>query len=381
MTPPDRRQPGSVPHLFRPLTLRGLTLRNRVVVSPMCQYLAVDGAMQDWHAAHHARFALGGVGAGMVEATGVTRDGRISPGCTGIYDDRHLPALQGVVRLYHDHGAAVGIQIGHSGRKGSTARPWEGAGPLEPGGAEPAWETMAPSAIPAREDWHTPRAMTEADIREVIAAFATAARRADRAGFDMVEIHGAHGYLIHSFFSPLANRRDDAWGGDRAGRMAFPLAVAKAVRAVWPERRPLFYRASVVDNAEGGIAVEDTIALAKALKDHGVDLIDCSSGGILGPVALSPLTPGPGFQVPLAEAVRSGAGLPTMAVGMITEPAQAEAILAEGRADLVAMAREFLADPNWTYRAAMALGLETPEAVLPEPYAFHLARRRIGQQS
>ena len=371
----------STPVLFSPFRLRGLTLRNRLVVSPMCQYLAVDGHVQDWHFAHHARFALGGVGAGMVEATGVTRDGRISPGCTGIYDDTHIAGYKRIVELYHAHGAAIGIQIGHAGRKASTARPWDGAAPLEPGSEEPPWETIAPSAIPAHEGWHTPRAMDEADIEAVLDAFTTATRRALAAGFDFVEIHGAHGYLIHSFVSPLSNRRNDGWGGDLAGRMRFPLAVADAVRAVWPEDKPLFYRASVIDNAEGGITLDDSVELAKGLKARGVDLIDCSSGGIEGPVAMNPITPGPGFQVPLAEGVKQGAGIATMAVGMITEPDQAETILESGKADLIAIARELLSDSAWIYRAALALGLDEPHDVLPMPYAFHLRRRAVGLKS
>ena len=371
----------TLPLLFAPLTLRGLTLRNRVVVSPMCQYLAVEGAVTEWHQAHHSRFALGGVGLAFVEATGVTRDGRISHGCTGIYDAAHVPGLKRIADLYHAHGAAVGIQVGHAGRKASTERPWDGAAPIEPGKAEAPWPTVAPSAIPARAGWHTPRALTEAEIGEIVAAFGQAARRADRAGFDAIEIHGAHGYLLHTFLSPLSNRRTDRYGGSLANRMRAPLEVAEAVAAAWPREKPIFYRASVTDDLEGGLTVDDTIALARELKARRVDVVDCSSGGIIGPVALKTIQPGPGFQVPLADAVRHGAGIATMAVGMITEPQQAEAILREGRADLVAIAREFLADSAWVYRAAQALGLDDPFGVLPPPYAFHLRRRAAGLKS
>ena len=370
---------GTGPALFRPLTIRGVTLRNRVVVSPMCQYLAEEGRPVAWHMAHHARFALGGVGACIVEATAVTRDGRITHGCTGLYDDAQIAPWAAVCALYREHGAATGVQLNHAGGKGATQRPWEGAGALPLDGAEPAWECIGPSAVPVRPNFRAPRPATVAEIEEVVAAFADAARRAVRADFDFIELHGAHGYLLHAFLSPITNRREDEYGRDLAGRMKLPLRVAEAVRAAIPADMPLFWRASVTDNMEGGLTLADSIALARALKARGVDVMDCSAGGIAAPVSLLQQRLEHGFQVPLAEVVGREAGLRTMAVGLITDPVMANAIIEQGRADLVALARELIADPAWTYRAAVALGAADPEGVLPNPYAFYL-RRRVQAQ-
>jgi 2,4-dienoyl-CoA reductase-like NADH-dependent reductase (Old Yellow Enzyme family) len=365
-----------LPALFSPLTLRGLTLRNRVVLSPMCQYSAIDGAVQDWHHQHHARFSSGGIALGFVEATGVTRDGRITHGCTGIWNDAQVPGLRRIVALYHENGAACGIQIGHAGRRASAERPWDGAAPIKrEDGPEAAWTRVAPSAIPEREGYPAPRALTESEIEDLITAFVAATQRALAAGFDVVEIHGAHGYLIHSFFSPVSNRRDDAFGGTLEKRMRFPLLVAEAVRAAWPAEKPLFYRASFVDGVPDGTTVEDTIALAQALKSRGVDMIDCSSGGMAGSISLSTAKLMPGFQVPYAAAVRREAHMASMAVGAIVEPKQAEAILANGEADLIAIGRQFMAEPHWLYRAALELGHPEPDTVLVKNYAFYLSRR------
>ena len=369
------------PMLFSPLSIRGLTFRNRIVVSPMCQYQAVEGRAQDWHFAHHSRFALGGVGAAVVEATGVTRDGRISPGCTGIWEDDQIPGYQRITDTYRAHGVVSGIQLSHAGRKASTARPWDGGAPLPAKGDEAAWETVGPSALPAREGWPPPKALETEEIEDIVEAFRVAATRALEAGFDFLEIHGAHGYLLHSFFSPLSNRRTDEFGGDRKRRMRLPVMVAEAIRLVWPAERPLFYRASVIDGVDGGITVEDTIALACALKGAGVDAIDCSSGGLLGSVSMTNELPPPGFQVPLAEAVRRGADVPTVAVGMLTEPRQAEEVLQSCQADFIAIAREFIADPNWAYRAARELGREDPHGILPFSYAFYLRLRAEMQRT
>jgi len=365
------------PHkLFSPLALRGVTLRNRAVMSPMCQYQAVEGRVQDWHFAHHARFAAGGLGAAFVEATGVTRDGRITHGCTGIWDDSQIPGLKQIADLYRTYGTVPGIQIGHSGRRGSAARPWDGAAPLkETSGLEPAWERVAPSAVPEREGYPAPRELTIAEIEELIGAFRSAAARALAARFEILEIHGAHGYLVHSFFSPISNRRTDEFGGTLEKRMRFPLLVAEAVRAAWPEDKPVFYRASAIDNLPGGLVIEDTVQLARALKARGIDLIDCSSGGMAGAATLSTAKIRPGYQVPYAAAVREGAGLPTMAVGAILEPRQAEAILQDEDADLIALGRQLMAEPHWLYRAAQELGLENPHAVLSKYYSFYLERR------
>lgn len=361
------------PHLFRPLTQRGLTFKNRICVSPMCQYQAIDGRMTDWHYDHHVRFAMGGVAVALVEATGVTPEGRITHGCTGLWDDEQIAPMARVTAAYKRYGAVPGIQVGHAGRKASTARPWDGAHPLSEG--EGAWPTIAPSAVPVRDGWHVPKAMDEADIAHVKGAFKTAADRALRAGFEVVEVHGAHGYLLHSFLSPLANKRNDAYGGDLEGRMRFPLEVAQAVREVWPAHLPVWYRVSSQDGVEGGLELADTIVLAGRLKEIGIDMIDCSSGGIAGSPSLATVHPGPGFQVPFADAIRREAGIGTMAVGFITEARQAEAILAEGKADMVAIAREFLADPAWPYHAALELGAPEAHALLPHLYHWYLERR------
>ena len=367
-----------VPALFQPFELRDVMFRNRVMVTPMCQYVADDGHVVDWHFAHHGRFALGGVGAAMVESTGVTRNGRITPGCLGIYLDSHVDGLSRITDLYHRQDIPVGIQLSHAGRKGSAAVPLEGAQPLIGDAPEKAWTIVAPSAIAQTEGWPVPRALTADEIEQLIEAFAIAARRAVAAGFDLVEIHGAHGYLVNSFFSPLANQRDDDWGGDRESRMRFPLAVADAIRAVIPAAMPLFYRASVVDGIDGGVTVEDTVELARSLKQHGVDLVDCSSGGMIGPSGRASTRPAPGYLVPYAQAVREGADMATMAVGLIVEPAQANDIVASGAADLVAMGRQLLDDPNFVLHAAQALGHPEPYSLIPESYAFFLERRKLS---
>lgn len=371
--------PTERPALFRPLALRGVTFGNRIVVAPMCQYLAVEGAPNAWHMAHHARFALSGVGAAIVEATAVTRDGRITHGCTGLYDDAQIEPWSRITALYREHGVPVGVQLNHASAKGATARPWEGAGPLALDGDEAAWECIAPSDVPMRAGWRAPRPATEGELDAIVEAFATAARRAVRSGFDFIELHGAHGYLLHEFISPITNRRSDAYGGDLAGRMRLLLRVAEATRAAIPDTMPLLWRASVTDGAPEGTTVEDSIALAGELKARGVDLMDCSSGGMIAPVSLLQQKLAHGYQVPLAEALRRGAGIPTMAVGLITEPHAANAILEEGRADAVALARELIANPAWAYHAAIALGHDDPEAVLPQPYAFYLRRRAQAQ--
>jgi 2,4-dienoyl-CoA reductase-like NADH-dependent reductase (Old Yellow Enzyme family) len=366
------------PPLFTPLAIRNVTFRNRIVLSPMCQYYAVSGAVTDWHLAHHARFAFGGLGGAIVEATAVTPNGRTTHGCTGLYCDSQIPDLARIASFYRRHGAVPGIQLTHSGRKASAARPWDGAAPLAPNGEEPGWETIAPSAVPLNADWPTPREMTLSDVGDAVMAFQMAAKRALAAGFEFVELHGAHGYLLHSYLSPVSNFRTDEFGGTLVNRMRFPLMVCRAIREIWPESKPLFYRTSAVDNVEGGLSIVDTIVFAKALSEIGVDVLDCSSGGISGPVALAvQVQPREGFQVPLAEAVRSNTRMKTMAVGLIVEPVMANRIIAAAQADLVALARELIADPNWAYRAAQALHLEDPHAILPPSYAFYLRRRPI----
>ena len=365
--------------MFTPLTLRGVTLRNRITVAPMCQYLAEEGVPNAWHRAHHGRFALGGVGLMIAEATAVLREGRITHGCAGIWNDEQVAAWREINALHRAHGVASGIQLNFAGGKGATQRPWEGNGPLPETGHEAFWETLGPSAIPMREGWRAPRAATDADLDRIVAGFAAAARRSVAAGFDLIELHGAHGYLLHAFLSPITNQRSDAYGGDAAGRMKLPLRVTEAVRAVIPDSMPLIWRASLADNMPGGLTLEDSIPVMRALKARGVDMIDCSAGGIGLPVSLSQVPQTHGFQVPLAAAVKREVGIPTMAVGLITDPVLAEQILVEGHADAIALAREFIADPAWPYRAARALGVAKPADILPPSYAFYLNRRAATQ--
>lgn len=341
--------------LFSPLALRGLTLRNRVFVSPMCQYSCVDGLANDWHLVHLGSRAAGGAGLVMVEATGVVPEGRISPRDMGLWSDQHAQALAPIARFIKSTGSAPAIQLAHAGRKASTAAPWDGGGPvaLDQGG----WTPVAPSPLPFDEGDHVPRELSVAEINALSSSFAGAAVRALDAGFEVVELHYAHGYLGHSFLSPLSNRRTDQYGGSFDNRVRFALETAAAVRSVWPERLPLFVRVSAVDWVEGGWDLPQTIELAKRLKDIGVDFIDCSSGGA---VPKARIHVGPGFQVPFAEAVRREAKIATGAVGLITEPEQAEKIVATGQADAVLLARQFLREPYWTQRAAAALGANAP---------------------
>ncbi len=371
------------PRLLEPLRLRGLTLPNRLVVAPMCQYSALDGVATDWHLVNAGKFAQGGAGTVMIEATAVEARGRITHGCLGLWDDAQVPGLARIAAFLHSQGAVAAIQLGHAGRKASMQRPWFGNGPLGPEDLERGdrpWPTVAPSAVPVDERWQVPAAMTAADLGTVRDAFVAAARRALEAGFDVVEVHGAHGYLLHSFLSPLSNRREDAWGGPLANRMRFPLEVVEAVRAAWPQDRPLFFRCSAVDDYEDGWTLDDSVALARELAARGVDVVDCSSGGIYdsatGAARRMPRTPRvPGFQVPYAARVRAEAGVATMAVGLILGPEQAEAVLRDGHADLVAIAREALFDPNWPLHAAAALGADPDFERWPVQYGWWLTRR------
>jgi 2,4-dienoyl-CoA reductase-like NADH-dependent reductase (Old Yellow Enzyme family) len=363
----------SSPKLLSPFTSRDLTLKNRIVISPMCQYSAIDGVVTDWHLVHLGRFALGGAGLVFVEATGVEARGRISPGDVGIWNDEQARALARVAEFLKANGAAAAIQLAHAGRKGSTRRPWDGGAELNAEDAakgEPAWETLAPSALPFADNYPLPKAMTAADMAEVIVAFREAARRADAAGFDVVEIHAAHGYLLHEFLSPLANHRTDGYGGDLIKRMKFPLEVIETVRAVWPAHKPLFMRISASDYVDGGMTVDDSVVFARGAKALGVDVVDCSSGGN---TATQPKLY-PGYQVPYAEAVRQGAGVATMAVGLILDARLAEDILAGGKADLIAIARPALEDPNFAIHASAALTGTPDYALAPTPARSGLER-------
>ncbi len=369
--------PQSASPLFSPLTLRGLTLKNRIMVSPMAQYAAVDGAATDWHFAHFAKFAAGGAGLVFMEATKVERRGLGTVGDMGLWKDEHVAPLRRIVDFVHAQGAAIGIQFNHAGRKAGTARPWEGYGTLDrsaPIEGQPHWEVIAPSPLAYMDGWPTPREMSEGDIQEVLEAFAQAARRADEAGFDVIELHAAHGYLLHQFLSPAANQRTDRWGGSMDNRMRFTLETAVAVRRFWPAHKPLFCRISSVD--EAGWTLDDSVVLARELKARGVDAIDCSAGGIN---VRSPTAAGVprrmGFQVPYAERIRRDADMASIAVGLIIEPAHAESIIANGQADLVALGREMLIDPFWAHRAARALGADPEYRLMAPVYQWWLDRR------
>jgi 2,4-dienoyl-CoA reductase-like NADH-dependent reductase (Old Yellow Enzyme family) len=341
-----------MPGLFDELTLRGLTLRNRIAVSPMCQYSCTDGLANDWHFVHLASRAVGGAALVFTEAAAVTARGRISPHDLGIWNDVQANALARIVPSIHAEGAAAGIQLAHAGRKASTRRPWEGGGALPE--SEGGWARVdAPSATPFADNYLRPHAMTEAEITAVIEEFVGAARRALDAGFRVIEVHAAHGYLLHEFLSPLSNSRTDRYGGSFENRTRFALDVAASIRRVWPESHPLFVRISATDWSEGGWDLPQAIELARLLKACGVDLIDTSSGGN---VATARIPLGPGYQVPFAEAIRREAGIATGAVGLITEAAQADDVIRTGKADIVLLARELLRDPYWPLRAARELG-------------------------
>ena len=338
--------------LFSELTLRDLTFRNRIVVSPMCEYSSTDGFANDWHLVHLGSRAVGGAGIVFTEATAISPEGRISPQDLGIWKDEHIEMLARITRFVREQGAAPGIQLAHAGRKGSTRRPSEspaGEIPVSEGG----WATVAPSAIPFAPNYPTPQTLDGHGIRKVIDDFVAAAKRALAAGFRIVEIHAAHGYLIHEFLSPLSNQRTDAYGGSFENRTRVLRDVIVAVRRVWPEKYPLFVRISASDWVEGGWDVDQSVELAKQIAPLGVDLIDCSSGGNS---ATAQIPASPGYQVPFAEAVRKGAGIPTGAVGLITSGEQAEAIIAEGKADVIDLAREFLRDPYFPLHAAARAG-------------------------
>jgi 2,4-dienoyl-CoA reductase-like NADH-dependent reductase (Old Yellow Enzyme family) len=358
------------PHLFTPLTIRGVTFRNRIAVSPMCQYSSEDGFANDWHLVHLGSRAVGGAALVFTEATAVEARGRISPKDLGIWKDEHIGNLARIAAFVKQQGAIPGMQIAHAGRKGSTRVPWEGGALIPP--SEGGWQTVAPSAIPFRPGDLAPAELSRAEICNIIEAYAAATLRVLAAGFDVLEIHGAHGYLINEFLSPASNHRADDYGGTFENRIRFTLEVADAVRSNWPESRPLFMRISATDWAQAGWTLDDSVGLAVRLRDRGVDLIDCSSGGN---ILDAKIQLGPGYQVPFAERIRREAEILTGAVGLITEAQQAQEIIQDGRADLVLMAREFLRDPYWPVHAAPVLGAE---AAVPVQYirAFPQAARR-----
>lgn len=375
---PTAGNPGEGALLLRPMALRGVTARNRIVVSPMSQYAAVDAAPTDWHLVHLGKFAMGGAGIVFVEETAVEERARKTYHCPGIYNDAQVKAWRRITDFLREQGALSAIQLGHAGRKVATKAPWEGFAPLTEDDAkkgEPPWQGLAPSPIPFKPGAMIPIEMDRDDIKAVIAAHVEACRRSMDAGFDICEVHGAHGYIVQQFLSPITNKRNDGYGGDIAGRMRFALELIEAVREAWPKDRPLFFRASCVDGRGGGWDIGDTVVLARELKQRGVDVIDCSSGGIEGPLTLAVVPRVPGYHVPFAEQIRREADIPTMAVGLITDPFQAEGYLAENRCDLIALARELMWNPNWPAHAAQALQSGDPLALLPPSYAWWLRRR------
>ncbi|MDB5487244.1 MAG: oxidoreductase [Reyranella sp.] len=353
--------------LFTPVELGGVTLPNRIIVSPMCQYAAVDGSAQPWHQVHYGMLAMSGAGLLCLEATHVEREGRITQGCLGLYSDENEAALKPVIDWVRGWmpGVKLGVQLAHAGRKASAQRPWKGGGPLTQADApDLPWTTYGPSALaydPAAK-WHTPVALDAVDLKRVKQAFVEAAERSLRLGFDVVELHGAHGYLLSQFLSPLSNHRTDEYGGTADKRRRFPLEVFEAVRRMWPADKALGMRLSAVEWVKGGVTIEDTVETARQLKALGCDFVDVSSGGN---ASGQKITLGPGYHVPFSARIRKEAGIKTWAVGLITEPEQAEQIIADGEADCTAHARPFLLDPRWAWNAARTLGVETPPLPLP----------------
>ena len=353
-------------HLFTPFRLRDLAFRNRIFVSPMCQYSSVDGFPTDWHLVHLGSRAVGGAGLVMMEATSVVPAGRISPDDMGIWSDAHGEALAPIARFVKEQGAVPAIQLAHAGRKASTVAPFKGSGAVAP--VDGGWDTEAPSAIAFGHGYSVPRALTVPEIDVLVQEFGEAARRAAEAGFEVAEVHAAHGYLLHQFLSPLSNRRHDEYGGSFENRIRLTLRVATIVRETWPEALPVFVRISATDWVEGGWSLDESVSLSRRLREIGVDLIDCSSGGL---VPDAKIALGPGYQVPFAEAVKRQANIPTAAVGLITSAQQAEEIIATGKADVILLAREMLRNPYWPMQAARELGVD-----MPWPPQYERARKR-----
>lgn len=371
--------PITVSTLFSPITLRDVTFKNRIAVSPMSQYRARDGFANDWHMVHLGRFALGGAGLVYAEATAVEQEGRRTHGDLGLWDDAHIAGLKPVAEFIRNEGAVPGIQLGHAGRKASERRPWHGETPVDKEDLaqrdEASWEACAPSAIPYAEGWPTPTEMSHDDIERVIASFGAAARRAQEAGFEIIEVYAAHGFLVHQFLSPIANQRADAWGGSLENRMRFAVEVARSIRTNWHEGYPLAFRLSATDWLEGGLEVEDTVQIAKALKDAGVDMIDCSTGGIGGKERPRRMVIEEGFQAPFAQEVRKFADIATMSVGFLWKAEFCENLLSSGKVDMVALARELLDDPNWPLHAAAKLGADEAHGLWPVESGWWLMKR------
>jgi len=371
----------STPMLFAPLSLRQLELKNRIVISPMCQHAAEGGHATPWHLVHLGKFALGGAGLILTESTAVDSRGRIGTADLGLWKDSQIEPLKAVVDFVHANGAAIGVQLAHAGRKSGSQPLWEGGAALSPSemqaDAEP-WTRLGPSAIAAGPGWSAPDALDSDGIEEVIQGFVDATLRAETAGFDVVELHFGHGYLVASFLSPNSNHRDDEWGGNLEGRMRLALAIARRVRAAWPSHKPLFCRLSAVDGSIDGWGLDDSIVLSRELSAFGVDVIDCSSGGLTEETRSLPVPRGMGFQVQFSERIRREAGVVTQAVGLIVDPHQAEDVLVRGEADLIALGREALYDPYWAHHAAAAFGIDPQFENWPQRHGVWLAKRAPG---
>lgn len=366
------------PLLFQPLKLRELELKNRIVISPMCQHAADRGHATPWHMVHLGKFALGGAGLILTESTAVDPRGRIGTADLGLWNDGQIEPLKAVVDFVHANDCAIGVQLAHAGRKSGSQPLWEGGAALSDdvmrADAEP-WKRLGPSALAAGPGWSAPHAMTAREIEDAVQRFVDATLRADKAGFDVVELHFGHGYLVASFLSPNSNHRDDAWGGGLQGRMRLALEVAARVRSAWPAEKPIFCRLSAVDGTVDGWSLDDSVVLARELAELGVDVIDCSSGGLTEETRALPVPRGLGFQVPFSERIRQDANVRTQAVGMIVDPAQAEAVLREGKADLIALGREALFDPYWAHHAAATLGVDPRYQRWPVRHGVWLAKR------
>jgi 2,4-dienoyl-CoA reductase-like NADH-dependent reductase (Old Yellow Enzyme family) len=371
----------TAPLLFQPLKLRELQLSNRIVISPMCQHAADAGHATPWHMVHLGKFALGGAGLILTESTAVDPRGRIGTADLGLWKDSQIEPLKSVVAFVHSNKGAIGVQLAHAGRKAGSEPLWEGGAALSAerlqSDAEP-WERLGPSPLAAGPGWSPPRALDHQGIKDVVQSFVDATVRADRAGFDVVELHFGHGYLVASFLSPNSNHREDEWGGSLEGRMKLALDIAKRVRAVWPDNKPLFCRLSAVDGSVDGWSLDDSVILARELARLGVDVIDCSSGGLTEETRALPVPRGLGFQVPFSERIRHDANVKTQAVGMIVDASQAEDVLVAGQADLIALGREALFDPYWAHHAAAALGADPAYQHWPERHGVWLAKRAPG---
>lgn len=369
----------SLAHLFSPFTLREVTFKNRIAVSPMSQYRAVEGVANDWHLVHLGRFAMGGAGLVYAEATAVEDRGKRTHGDLGLWNDAQVEALKPVTSFLKKEGAIAGVQLSHAGRKASERRPWHGETPVDAEDLkqrqEMPWQPIGPSPVAYADGWPVPTEMSAEDIYEVIAAFGSAAKRSYEAGFEIIEIYAAHGFLIHQFLSPVSNKRADGWGGSLENRQRFAVEVAKSVRANWPEHLPLAFRLSATDWLEDGLELSDTVTISRALKDAGVDMIDCSSGGIGGRDRPKRMTIEQGFQAPFAEEVRREADISTMAVGFLWDAEFCEELVREEKADMIALARELLADPNWPLHAADQLSSEETKGLWPIEFGWWLQRR------